>query len=77
MAATHESPLSGQVFNVGTGNSYSVNQIARKLSDKLKYLPARKGEARHTQADITKIKNYFGWKPKIQLMEWLDVNVVG
>lgn len=76
MAATHESPLSGQVFNVGTGNSYSVNQIARKLSDKLKYLPARKGEARHTQADITKIKNYFGWKPKIQLMEWLDVHLL-
>jgi UDP-glucose 4-epimerase len=76
MAATHESPLSAQVFNVGTGNFYSVNQIARKLSDKIKYLPPRKGEARHTQADITKIKNYFGWKPKIQLMEWLDVNVV-
>lgn len=74
MAATHETPLEGQVFNVGTGNSYTINQIARKLSTNLKYLPPRKGEARHTQADISKIKNYFGWKPKIQLIEWLDVN---
>jgi UDP-glucose 4-epimerase len=74
MAATHESPLHAKVFNVGTGNSYSVNQIARKLSDKIKYLPPRQGEARYTQADIAQIKNYFGWKPKIQLMEWLDVN---
>jgi len=74
MASVHETPLVGQIFNVGTGNSYSVNQIARKLSNKIKYLPPRKSEARHTQANITKIKNYFGWKPKIQLMEWLDVN---
>ncbi len=77
MAATHETALNGEIFNVGTGNQYSVNQIARRLSSSLKYLPARKGEARHTQADITKIKNYFGWKPSIQLLEWLDVNVVG
>lgn len=74
MASTHETPLMGQIFNVGTGNAYSVNQIARKLSDKIKYIPPRKGEARHTQANITKIKNYFGWRPKIQLMEWLEVN---
>lgn len=74
MASAHETPLMGQIFNVGTGNAYSVNQIARKLSDKIKYIPPRKGEARHTQANITKIKNYFGWRPKIQLMEWLEVN---
>lgn len=74
MAATHDTALLGQVFNVGTGNSYSVNQVAKRLSNNLNYLPARPGEARHTQANITKIKNYFGWKPSIQLLEWLDVN---
>jgi UDP-glucose 4-epimerase len=75
MTATHETALNGEIFNVGTGNQYSVNQIARRFSSNLKYLPPRKGEARHTLADITKIKNYFGWKPKIQLLEWIDVNL--
>ena len=75
MAATHETPLMAQIFNVGTGNAYSVNAIARRLSDKIKYISPRSGEARHTLADITKIKNYFGWKPKIQLLEWIDVNL--
>ena len=75
MAATHETPLMAQIFNVGTGNAYSVNTIARRLSDKIKYISPRSGEARHTLADITKIKNYFGWKPKIQLLEWIDVNL--
>lgn len=74
MAAAHETPLCGQIFNIGTGNSYSVNEIARRLSSNIKYLPPRKGEARNTQANIFKIKNYFGWKPSIQLLEWLDVN---
>lgn len=77
MAAMHESPLEGQIFNVGTGNAYSVNKIARKISNNIKYLPVRKGEARDTLADITKIKQYFGWKPKIQLMEWIDVHING
>lgn len=77
MASVHESPLNGEIFNVGTGNQYSVNQIARRLSSNLKYLPPRKGESRNSQADITKIKNYFGWKPSIQLLEWIDVNIIG
>lgn len=77
MAAIHETPLNGELFNVGTGNAYSVNKIARKISDNIKYIPSRKGEARHTLADISKIKKYFGWKPKIQLMEWIDVHING
>jgi len=75
MAATHETPLMAQVFNVGTGNAYSVNEIARTISDNIRYLPPRKGECKHTLADITKIKNYFGWKPKIQLLEWINVHI--
>ena len=74
LAAIHETPLCGEIFNVGTGNSYSVNQVARKLSSNIKYIPERKGESKHTQANITKIKNYFGWKPSIQLLEWLNIN---
>jgi nucleoside-diphosphate-sugar epimerase len=75
MAGCHETNLSGQIFNVGTGNAYSVNDIARRISSNIKYIPPRTGEARDTLANNTKIKNYFGWKPKIQLMEWIDVHI--
>jgi nucleoside-diphosphate-sugar epimerase len=36
------------------------------------FLPERVGEARHTLADITKIKQYFGWEPKKSLKEYME-----
>lgn len=65
----------GQVYNVGTGTNYSVNQIARIISNNTVYLPPRMGEARVTLANNKKIKTTFGWNPKIELTEWLKNNL--
>ena len=35
------------------------------------HLPPRLGEARDTQADITKIKTMMGWEPQVKLEDWL------
>jgi len=67
----------GDVFNVGTGNAYSINEIATKIEpnkNKHKYLPSRIGECRNSKANINKIISCFAWKPSIDLMSYLDNN---
>jgi len=61
----------GQVYNVGSGKNYSVNEIASWISDKQTHLPERVGEVRVSLANIDKIKNVFGWEPKVELEEWV------
>ncbi len=61
----------GQVYNVGSGKNYSVNEIASWISDKQVHLPERVGEVRVSLANIDKIKNVFGWEPKVNLEEWV------
>ena len=61
----------GQVYNVGSGKNYSVNEIASWISDKQVHLPERVGEVSVSLANIDKIKNVFGWEPKVDLEEWV------
>jgi UDP-glucose 4-epimerase len=60
----------GNVFNVGTGTNYSVNQIASFISDNTINIPERLGEARATLANIKKVKEVFDWEPRITLDQW-------
>ena len=66
--------LSGQIFNIGTGKNYTINELARIIGGKFafcKQLPERKGEARNTQADNSKAKDVLGWSPKVKLEDWI------
>jgi len=65
----------GDVFNVGTGKAYSVNDIANKIEPDINkhiHMTPRLGECRDTKAHIEKIESALSWKPTIDLMEWLD-----
>jgi len=67
----------GQVYNVGTGSNYSVNEIAAMVSEDTVYLPPRIGESRITLANIEKIEKTFGWKPKVKLEDWIAEQLNG
>jgi dTDP-L-rhamnose 4-epimerase len=68
-----------EVFNVGSGNAYTIVDIAERLAAILnkEYLSAeitgkyRVGDIRHCFADITKAKNVLGYEPKVKLEEGL------
>jgi UDP-glucose 4-epimerase len=62
----------GQLYNVGPGKNYSINEIANVISDNQINIPPRIGESRETLANNEKIKTVFGWEPKINLMEWIS-----
>ena len=64
-----ESNLSGEAFNVGSGNHYSVNQLIALLGGDVVNIPRRPGEPDCTFADVSKIGRKLGWKAKVSLEE--------
>lgn len=75
------------VFNVGSGNAYTVVEIAEKMAKVMgkEYIAAeitgkyRVGDIRHCFADISKAKNILGFEPQVsfedglaELAEWLE-----
>jgi len=61
----------GQVYNVGTGINYSVNDIAKMFNTETVYIPPRLGEAKVSLANNKKIEKIFGWKPYVKLEDWI------
>lgn len=80
----------GEVFNVGSGNKYTILEIADKLAEVMgkenlkaevtgKY---RVGDIRHCFADTTKTEKLLGFKPEVkfedglyELAEWLKTQI--
>lgn len=67
-AAGNEAAI-GQVLNVGSGGTYSVNRLVELLGGEVTYIPKRPGEPDCTFADTTKIKHLLGWEPKVSFEE--------
>jgi len=65
----------GQVYNVGSGKNYSVNEIASFISNDTINIPPRIGEARNSLANIDKIKKTFAWKPEVDVEEWIKTQL--
>ncbi|PCI36510.1 MAG: NAD-dependent dehydratase [Elusimicrobia bacterium] len=60
-----ESDAVGEVFNVGSGGTYSVNRLVELLGGDKISLPKRPGEPDSTFADISKIKSRIGWSSSV------------
>ncbi len=71
LAATHEDPLSGEVFNIGNGNNYSVNEVADMLGGEKTY-GEKRIEPFETLADNTKAHEWLGWDPQGDLPTWIN-----
>ena len=85
VASLELSAADGEVFNVGSGNQYTINEIATKLAKVMnvnispeitgKY---RVGDIRHCFSDNSKIEKMLNFSPKVkfedglaELAEWL------
>jgi UDP-glucose 4-epimerase len=65
MTAAKNDNAIGQIMNVGSGNTYSVNLLTKLLGGEATYIPKRPGEPNSTFADISKIQKLLRWKPKV------------
>ena len=71
--AAVESDLSGEIMNVGSGNTYEVNELVRILEGPVVHIPKRPGEPDCTFASIMKIKEKLKWSPTINLEKGVGI----
>jgi UDP-glucose 4-epimerase len=64
-----DTPLSGEVWNLGAGNPQSVNHLVELIGGPVTYVPKRPGEPDVTWADIGKIRRELDWRPRISFEE--------
>ena len=71
LAANLDFTCNGEIINIGTGVNCSILELVDIIGGSYKHIPARKGEAKETLADITKAKKILNWKPKVKLEDWI------
>ena len=69
-----ESDKAGEIYNVGSGQPVSVNELVRLLGrPPTVQIPKRPGEPDCTWADISKIRRELGWEPKVSFADGVRV----
>ena len=72
-----EGNLSNEILNIGGGFVVSINDILKLLTDisqtelKISYTTQQKGDAIHTEADISKAIRLIDYKPKTKIKDGL------
>ena len=74
--AAAESDVAGDVFNVGSGNTYEINYLIRLMQGEVVYVPKRPGEPDCTFADTAKIRTRLGWRPQVRFEQGV-ANMLG
>ncbi len=71
----------GAVMNIGTGRSYSLNELASILNDVIgtswqpEYREARMGDVRHSRADVELAQRLIGFAPGVSFEDGLQRTV--
>lgn len=71
LAAESDKVGKGEVINIGRGNNYSVNDLAKMIGGPTKNIEARM-EPKETLADNSLAKELLGWVPTVELPEWME-----
>lgn len=84
LSALEKENINGKIFNLGSGASFSLREIAEKAwricgaeTGKLKIgaRPKLSGESFDTQADIAAAREMLGWQPRVSLDEGLRLTI--
>lgn len=69
------SRITGEVFNVGSGQPHCVNRLVELLGGRVVHIPKRPGEPDCTFADTRKIRQALGWTPRVSFEEGVRIMV--
>ena len=83
LAATANDDFKNQVYNVAVGGRTTLNALFTALQENLAvngvdynqeavYRDFREGDVRHSQADISKIKNALGYEPQFDIIQGIE-----
>lgn len=64
-----QSAVKQEIFNVGSGNTYSVNLLVKLLGGEVVHISKRPGEPDCTFADVSRIHAVLSWEPQISFQE--------
>ena len=67
LVTASESTLEGEIINIGSDSTYSVNRVVELLGGEVVYIPKRPGEPDCTWADISKVKKLLKWSPTVSI----------
>ncbi len=68
-----ESDAVGEIFNIGSGNTYSVNHLAGLLEGEVVHIPKRPGEPSCTFADTAKVTGTLKWRPQVGFEQGVEI----
>jgi UDP-N-acetylglucosamine 4-epimerase len=81
-ATTRAADAVNEVYNVGFGESTSLNVLYRLIREKLRepsatpvYQDSRPGDIRHSCGDISKAAQRLGYEPAVSLSAGLDPTI--
>jgi len=81
LLACQANGVEGMVFNVGTGEKHTLNDLLRALSSIVggtlepERGDPRLGDVRHSQADIGRARRHLGYEPKVNFLAGLKLTV--
>ena len=64
--------VSGEIFELGRGENYSINVIAQSFDVGYTYIPKRPGEVQETLCTDTKARELLGWNPTIDILDYIE-----
>ncbi|MBW2173813.1 MAG: SDR family oxidoreductase [Deltaproteobacteria bacterium] len=64
------SKIQGEIMNIGSGHTYSINQLVQLMGGEVVHVPKRPGEPDCTHADTTRVRELLvrellGWAPQV------------
>lgn len=77
-----ESRVKNKIFNVGSGKPVKVKKIIKKINTKIKKglplfgkIKMRRDESKSLYPNISRVKKFYKWKPKIELSQGLTKTI--
>jgi UDP-glucose 4-epimerase len=60
------------VFNIGSGKTVKIIDLAKKISSNITHISPRKGEAKNNLSCSKKFIKTTGWMPTVNILDWLE-----
>jgi UDP-glucose 4-epimerase len=71
--AAHSPSAAGEIMNVGSGATQSVNRLVELLGGPVTYIAKRPGEPDRTFADVSKIARIMDWRARVPFEQGVGV----
>jgi len=68
----YNAKVDGEIFELGKGENHSINVIAQSFDCGYTYIPKRPGEVQETLCTDTKAHKLLGWKPTIDILDYIE-----